>query len=130
MTHNDVIESAITLAGEIYGVAGDDYSIRSRPLLALIYNQCDPLDRLWRQENHLPESTWTPCTTIQNTSGDFPLSDAFLVPVPYALAALLTLDENPELSKFLYANYVETLAEIRRRIPAKVEKIADRYQLI
>ncbi len=130
MTHENIIESAVTLAGEMYGVAGDDYTLRACPLLALIYNQCDPLDRLWRQENDLPESAWVPATTIADTAGTFPLSDAFLVPVPYALAALLTLDENPELSKFLYANYVEGLADIRRRIPAKVEKIADRYQLI
>lgn len=127
MTHKDIIESAVTLAGEMYGAAGSDYSLRSFPILASIYNQCDPLDRVWRESNNLPESTWIPCTKILDQDEDFPLSDAFLAPVPYALAALLTLDENPELSKLLYAKYVEGLAEIRKRIPAKTEKIVDRY---
>ena len=129
MTHNDIIKSAISICGEQPPLAGGDYTTRAFTLLALIYNQCAPLDAVWRQTHNLPEGTWTPNTELDSLNGDFPLSDIFLSVVPFALASLLVVDEDAELSKQFYARHVAGLADIRRMIPASAEPIADRYHL-
>ncbi|MBE6529242.1 MAG: hypothetical protein E7680_01400 [Ruminococcaceae bacterium] len=130
MTHDDIIQSAISVSGELPLSASGDYSVRAVSLLALIYNQCIPLDKIWRQVNGLPESTWIPDTKLHDLTGSFPLSDVFLGIVPFALASLLVIDEDTELSKQYYSRYLAGLAEIRRMIPASTEPIADRYHLI
>ena len=127
MTHNDIIKSAITISGELQVNATGDYTVRAFTLLALLYDQCLPLDRVYRQANGLPESSWTPDTEIHNENDDFPLADVFLGIIPYALASLLVIDENTELSNLLYARYVAGLSEIRKAIPASVEPTVDRY---
>lgn len=130
MTHDDILQSAISVSGELSLAANSDYGIRAVTLLALIYNQCAPLDKVWRQVNELPESTWVPDTKLHDLTGSFPLSDIFLGIVPFALASLLVIDEDTELSKQYYSRYLAGLAEIRRMIPASTEPIADRYHLI
>ena len=128
MTNDDIIKSAISVSAETPLTATGDYTARAFTLLALIYNQCAPLDKLWRQANDLPESAWVPATEIARLEDDFPLSDIFLGLVPYALASLFVIDEDTELSKLYYSRYLAGLAEIRRMIPAKIEPIADRYK--
>lgn len=130
MTHDDILQSAISISGEVSLAANSDYGIRAVTLLALIYNQCAPLDKVWRQVNGLPDSTWVPDTKLHDLTGSFPLSDIFLGIVPFALASLLVIDEDTELSKQYYSRYLAGLAEIRRMIPASTEPIADRYHLI
>lgn len=130
MTHDDILQSAISISGELSLAANSDYGIRAVTLLALIYNQCAPLDKVWRQVNGLPDSTWVPDTKLHDLTGSFPLSDIFLGIVPFALASLLVIDEDTELSKQYYSRYLAGLAEIRRMIPASTEPIADRYHLI
>ncbi len=128
MTNDDIIKSAVSLSNE-QTPTSSDYSARALWLLALIYNQCAPLDKIYRQANDLPQSTWVPATQIDSLNSDFPLSDVFLAVVPFALASLFVSDENSELSKQFFAQYVAGLAEIRRMIPASVEPIVDRYHL-
>ena len=128
MTNNDIIQAAIKVSAEIPLNATGDYGSRATALLALIYNQCTPLDKVWRQANDLPESSWIPNTEVDELTDDFPLSDIFLGVVPYALASLFVIDEDTELSNQYYSRYLAGLAEIRRMIPAKAGPIADRYK--
>ena len=128
MTNDDIIKSAISVSAETPLTASGDYTSRAFTLLALIYNQCAPLDKLWRQVNGLPEGTWVPNTEIGELEDDFPLADVFINAVSYGLASLFVIDEDTELSKQYYARYLAGLAEIRRMIPAQAEPIADRYK--
>lgn len=128
MTNQNICDAAITLCGEMPSAATGDYTARSFTVLALIYDQCLPLDNAYRAAHGAEPSAWTPCVTI-GPDEDFPLSDVFIPAVSYALAALLVTDENGELSNLFYGRYVAALAEIRRLIPAAPEPITDRYHL-
>lgn len=128
MTTHDLCNAATYLCGEIPANSSADYEARSFTLLALIYNECAPLDAVYRKTHDLPEGSWTNGILV-GRNDPFPLSDVFLSAVVYALGALFVLDENSELSALLYARYVAYLDEIRRSIPAVVAPTVDRYHL-
>ena len=128
MTNDDIIKSATVLSGEQPATNGD-YLSRSYSLLALIYNQCAALDKLYRKVNDLPESTWVPVAQVSSLSAACPLSDVFFSAVSFGLASFFVMDENPELSKQFGALYLAKLTEIRQMIPAVLEPIVDRYHL-
>ena len=126
MTNNDICDAAIYLCGESLLPYSGDYRLRAQTLLALIYNECAPLDTAYRKAHDLPDGAWTDGTTV-DLIALFPLSDPFTSAVTYALGSFLVSDENSELSALLYARYVAYLDGIRREIPAVVEPIADKY---
>lgn len=128
MTNLDICNAAITLCGEVPATATADYSSRSFTLLALIYNQCLPLDNAYRASHAMEPCSWTPGVLIDPTE-DFPLSEVFISAVSYALGALLVTDENSELSNLFYSRYLAGLDEIRRLIPAAPGPIVDCYHL-
>ena len=128
LTNQDVCNAAIFLSGETIPAGNTDYTARAPALLALIYNECLPLDTAYRVANHLQNGTWTPAVTV-GLAQSFPLCDVFSSPVSYALAALLTIDENQELSNVMQNRFSSLMDEIRRTIPASHEPIKDVYHL-
>ena len=76
----------------------------------------------------------TPCTNIDCVhiplEADFPLSDRFVNAATAYLAAMLIIDENGELSDKIYDKYCDMMARIQSEIPAKIEKIAQKYGVL
>ncbi len=129
MTNLDICNAAVRLSGELAPETQPDYLARSVSLLALVCTECLPLDDAYRAANGLEARDWSPRVSILLTD-PFPLCDVFSAPAAYALAALLTLDENGELSAAMYARFASLLADIRRGLPAKSEPIADVYRVL
>ena len=129
MTNRDICDAAIRLSGETTPEDNADYLSRSASLLALVYTECAPLDDAYRIANNMDPRVWSPCVLVTLTDL-FPLADVFSAPAAYALAALLTLDENGELSAAMYQRFASLLVDIRRGLPAKAEAIVDVYRVI
>ncbi len=128
MTNRDIFNAAVYLAGETVPAGNADYEIRSASLLALIYTECAALDAAYRSANGLDADEQTPRVSV-SLSDPFPLCEVFSAPAAYALAALLTLDENAELSKTMDLRFSSLIEQIRRGIPAATEPITDIYRL-
>ena len=128
MTNHDICVAAIKLAGETAPEDCPDYLTRSSAILALVFTECAALDASYREAHGKEESGWTPCVSV-DLSAAFPLSEIFSAPVTYALAALLVVDENDELSGTLFTRFAALMNEIRRGISAKSVPITDRYRM-
>ena len=57
----------------------------------------------------------------------FPISERFANAASAYLAAIYMIDYNPEHSDMLFDIYCTEMARIESEIPAKIEKIAQRY---
>ena len=128
MTNNEICNAAISLSGEVLPAGSTDYVARAPYLLALIYTECAPLDDLYRAAHGMDANGWTPCVSVE-PKDTFPLSEIFSAPASYALAAMLTIDENAELSEAMYKRFASLLEAIRSGIPAVAVPITDRYGL-
>lgn len=126
MTNRDVYNAAIALAGEVAPDGSSDYQIRSTALLALVYTECADLDTRYRLANGIDGGGWTPAVSV-DLAAAFPLCPVFSGPAAYALAALLTVDENSTLSGSLYGRFASQMETIRRAIPCSAAPITDRY---
>ena len=58
---------------------------------------------------------------------DFPLVDKLAYPAAKYLAAMLVIDENPELSDKLYEQYCDSISRLRSEIPCVSESIKNKY---
>lgn len=58
---------------------------------------------------------------------DFPLVDKLAHPAAKYLAAMLVIDENPELSDKLYEQYCDSISRLRSEIPCVIESIKNKY---
>lgn len=114
MTCQRVFDLALRLLAES-SVSGEveDYADRAPALILLCVTDLAPIDGGEREEKaELPDCA---------LSAPFPLAERFLPCVAYYLAAMLVLEERPELSKSLYAMY-------ESHLPLAVNQpIRDRY---
>ena len=58
---------------------------------------------------------------------DFPYDSALASPGAYYLAAMLILDEDPDLSDRLFSRYCDAVSRICAGLPMQSEEIRDRY---
>jgi len=108
--------------------ANEDYEERAPYLIAAICYRHAPLDVLYREANGLEAQRLLAINCLP-LGASFPLCDEFAPAVSAALAAGLTLSENPEMSERLAKLSDELFAELRRRIPYQKERIAQKYTL-
>ena len=129
MTNQEIYDAALRLASETAALnANEDYEERAPYLIAMICHRYAALDRIYRQVHGLERQellniTFFPFPTL------FPLSEPFISPVSTALASLLILAENPQMSKSLADIENGMIDEIRRSIPFQKEQIVSRYDL-
>lgn len=129
MTNLEIYDAALRLASEIpLSDTNEDYEARAPYLLAMICHRYAALDRVYRLVHGLEEQELLSITHLP-LQIQFPLSEPFLAPVSTALAALLVLEENPQLSKSLAELEGEMIHEIREGIPFQKETIVSRYDL-
>ena len=76
--------------------------------------------------NELDEASEADCVFLP-LEDDFPCADRFASAAALYLAAMLIIDENIELSDKLFDRYCDIMATIHSEIPAKIEKIAQKY---
>ncbi len=130
MLFQELYDAAVQLVAEDPSHdTSEDYEERASYILATFCSQCAEADRLYRLANGLGNQS-TQAVTYVPLSNTFPLSDRFAPAATYYLSAMLTVDENEELSEKFFALYADALASIRASLPATAEKIGDRYGLL
>ena len=127
MTNQEIYDSALRLASEVSVSDGnEDYVERSPYLLAVICSRYSTLDVAYRAAHGLEQQKLLPINQYPLATL-FPLSDIFSAPVSTALAALLVLEENPNLSQQLTKLSEAMIADIQKQIPFQQKQIVSHY---
>ena len=127
MKNRDIYTSALRLIGEYPDAeVNSDYEERASYLLAAFCTEAAQVDKAYREANELEMPTESDCVYLPLES-DFPCADRFANAASMYLAAMLVIDENIELSDKLFERYCDIMATIHSEIPAKIEKIAQKY---
>lgn len=131
MTVQEVYDAALPMACEVAGESiNDDYKTRTPYLVAALCYRYAPLDALYREANGLAAQRLVAINCLP-MAATFPLCDEFSPAVSTALAGMLVLSENPEMSERLLRLADDLIAEIqsRIRIPYQKEHITQVYSL-
>jgi len=127
MTNRDIYISALRLIGENGDLEGnEDYEERAPYLIAAFCTDAKETDAALRESLRLYPAEDIDCVRIPLET-DFPLHERFVTAAVNYLAAMLIIDENMELSDKIYDKYCDIMATIQSGIPAKIEKIIDKY---
>ena len=120
VTVRDVYNSALAIMHER---DTEDYSSRVPSIVNTLIGQC-----WYASEEHQfgPHSHWSPVREMTDILEGVDMSLA-LSAMPYGLAAMLFLDEDPQRSDSWWQVWQEGLAVFRRNRPAEFEPIGDVY---
>lgn len=127
MTNQEIYDSALRLASEVPNPdANEDYEDRAPYLIAAVCHRYAALDVLYRKAHGMDEQkildiNCFPFPTL------FPLSTVFAAAVSSAVAGMLVLQENEQMSERLLKMADEMVDEIQRSLPYKKEKILSHY---
>ena len=98
-------------------------------MLAAFVTQYVKLDNAYREANGMEKKVISTDAAAIDADADFPLCDVFAPAAIYHLASGLVIDENEEMSDKFFDRYINAILDIRKELPASVEKIVDRYGL-
>ena len=130
MKNRDIYVSALHLIGEnAYAEENSDYEERAPYLLAAFCSEAAATEAAYREYKNLGEAPTVDAVSIP-LEIDFPFAERFVHAAVQYLAAMLIIDENAELSDKLFDKYCVIMATIQSEIPAKIEKIAEKYGAI
>jgi len=130
MTLREITNAAISLLCEEPEIVDtEDYRDRAAYILPTFCGHCSALDDRYRQANAMSKKA-TFSSAYLDLEETFPLSDVFIAPATYYLAAMLSVDENEELSDRFFELYTDAVASVEAGLPTTVESISDRYALL
>jgi hypothetical protein len=130
MTCRDIYLSALRLVGENGDLEGnEDYEERAPYLISAFCTEAKEADTALRESMKMSPSKEIDCVRIPLES-EFPLAEKFVNAAVSYLAAMLIIDENTELSDKIYDRYCDIMATIQSQIPARIEKIVQKYGAI
>ncbi len=127
MTNQEIYDSALRLASEVPDPdANEDYEDRAPYLIAAVCHRYADLDVTYRQAHGLEEQkildiNCFPLPTL------FPLCTVFSPAVSLAVAGMLVLEENPQMSERLLQIADSTVKGIQQSLPYTKEKILSHY---
>ena len=127
MKNRDIYISALHLIGEKADSEENcDYEERAPYLLSAFCTEAEATEKAYREYKTLgdPPEIDNVCIPLDL---DFPRVDRFCRAATLYLAAMLIIDENPELSDKLFDKYCCAMATIQSEIPARIERIAEKY---
>ena len=127
MTNREIYDKAMHLLAQSTAIGeNEDYLERAPYFLASFCTEAFETDKLLR--NSIGANA---ISRIQKAylslDSEFPLSDRLATAASYYLAAMLTLDEDGELSDKLYDRYCDDMSTIRFELPSKLESVIDKY---
>lgn len=116
----DIYNSALAIMHED---GTEDYAVRVPAIVNTLIGQCWSASE---QHQFGPHSLWTPVENMEDIIEGVDISLS-LSAMPYGLAAMLFLDEDPIRSNSWWEVWQEALAMFRRNRPAEIEPIMDVY---
>lgn len=136
MTCKRIFDAALRLLDEAVTGAGEDETLvrdetaelaeRAPYILAAAVGEMREVDVAYRAANGLHDGIYADEVFLP-LEERFPLSARFAHAAAFYLAAMLTADENPELSDTFFDRFCDAMATIRTSIPAVKSKIRDVY---
>ena len=129
MTYQDIYDTALRLVCEDSSAAAPDYDDRAPYLLANFYNEQVPLQKKLDAAKGAEPTDYQPEVCV-DLGVDFPFSEELISPATYYLAAMLSLDENEELSDRLFDRYIDGVATVAMSLPASLHPIKDCYNCL
>lgn len=130
MKNRDLYISALHLIGEnAYAEENLDYEERAPYLIAAFCSEAANTEAAYREYKELDKAPVLDNVNIPLDT-EFPFIDRFCHAATLYLAAMLIIDENPELSDKLFDKYCCAMATIQSEIPSRIEKIAEKYGAI
>ena len=103
-----------------------DYIERAPYIIANFCSAHKALDeRIRKAEGLEPTSYFSPVFVF--IEAEFPLCEKLVAPAVFYLAAMLVIDDDPELSDKLYERYCDTITEATMNYPCQNEKIGNKY---
>ena len=127
MTLQSVYDTALRIIGEVSDSIGESELAERAPYIgAALCTEAASLDRAYRQAFGLKEAESFP-TLFMSLDSDFPLSDRFAPAAAYYMAAMLILDEDPELYEKLFDRWCQDFAAISAEIPFVKGSTVDVY---
>ena len=122
MTNRNVYDFALhALALHRVGEDTADLEERAPYLLAACCSEAQELDNALRQSLGQPLPSGVVGVYL-DLDATFPLSQSFATLAGYYLAAMLIVEEDPELSDKLYAHYCDGMAAIQTRLDRALEE--------
>ena len=129
MTCQEIYEAALRLICENEDAEVSDYEDRAPYLLGNFCSEQLPLQKKLDAARGLSPVEYTVSLVI-DLEDAFPLSDDFLSPATYYLAAMLVLDENESMSDRFFDRYIDGVASLASALPASLHPIADHYNCL
>ena len=130
MTNRDIYLRALSIIGESCDVGeNEDYEERAPYLLAAFCTEAKEIDAAYRESMKISPAKEIDCVHLP-LEASFPLASRFVTAAANYLAAMLIIDENAELSDKIYDIYCDLMATIQSGIPARIEKIAQKYSAL
>ena len=129
MTCQEIYSAALRLICENEEADVSDYEDRAPYLLGNFYAEQIPLQKKLDAAKG-EEPVVYPTSLVLDLDEEFPLSDEFLSPATYYLAAMLVLDENESMSDRLFDRYIDGVASLAMSLPTSLHPIRDRYNCL
>lgn len=127
MTYREIYRAALRLVSESDGnLANEDYEERAGYILAILCNECAPIEKKYCAAHSVTRTPFTPCAEV-TLSAEFPLQDVFINAAIYYLSAMLVADENEELSDRFFELYTDALSAILADLPCTKQRIVNEY---
>ncbi len=127
MTNKDIyVNSLAILAESLNEGDNDDYEERAPYLLAAFCTEARDTDACLRSALDEPEAKDFNAVFIP-LENDFPLLERFSCAAAFYLAAMLIIDDFPEMSDRIYHKYSDAMSTICSSVPASCESIRNRY---
>lgn len=137
-TNQEVFRGALSVLGEPDGNYCDDYEERAPYLIATFCSMTKDIDKGIRLIEGLEAGVkFSP--VYLSLSDDFPLCDSLVPCASLYVAAMLVIDEDPELSDSIYEKYCDAISDLSAYVAASssadkddveiasCESIAERY---
>ena len=127
MTLRSVYLTALKLIGEVdYSTSESELSERAPYIGAALCREAATLDRAYRKAFGIGEVEEFEGLYL-DLEAKFPLADRFAPAAAYYMAAMLILDEDPELYEKLFERWCDALASISAEIPFVKGSTAEVY---
>lgn len=127
MKNREIYDAALrVLAEKCVDGANDDYEERAPYLMANFCCESSRTDAAYRKAHSLASPKKVSSVFVE-LDADFPCCERFTTAAIMYLAAMLIVDENPDLSDKFFDRYSDAMSEICMEIPAVIERISDRY---
>ena len=125
---NSIYKSALKLLDDSGLLEScDDMEERATFLIATFCEEVRELDSSYRFAHGLSKHSDIERVSI-GMDEDLPVCSRFVPAASYSVAAMLIIDENPELSDKLFERYCDSISSISMSLPCRTDRIVNVYE--